>query len=618
MRISVLASSYPRYKGDGVAPFVKSISEALRTRGHHVEVVAPFDVDVVSDPESKVNVHRFKYIWPKKWHIMGHARSLDADVRLKPFTIFLLPLYIIAATLKLWLVSKKMQADVIHNHWVLPNGLPAAITGKLLKIPFVISLHGSDIFMADKNFLFRAVARWIFSQSSCVTACSQELFDRAKNINPNINVHLIPWGADPDVFKPLENRQEIRNKYGWEQDDVIIASLGRFVYKKGFDRLISIVPDLIEENRRVRLVIGGSGPLAQEFNEQVETLNIQDCVSFPGQIPWHEVPVFLAAADIFVLPSQRDLAGNLDGLPTVLLEAMACGLPCVASDVGGVGLVIMDHHNGFIIDPSDQKALKNSLLLLISDTGLRDQLGQNARKSTINEFNWKNVSINFERIFREVSLQPNKKRLGQLYRKIYLKKLGKDFGGGKVLDIGCHSGEWLSNIDADIRIGLDIDPGIPKKAIAVVKADGCEMPFSDNSFDVIFLLDVIEHVVHDKKLAQEILRVLSHNGKLILTTPQKSIQIFPGFLTGWVSKKWGHVYRRGYEKEELAEYFKDKTIIKIFELRAKCYRTLYFPLRVIFKISKKLANTILIFIVNKEFKDPYGKKGFLLVEVTKK
>ena len=618
MRISVLASSYPRYKGDGVAPFVKSISEALHTRGHHVEVVAPYDVNVIQNSESKVNVHRFRYIWPNKWHIMGHARSLDADVKLKPLTIFLLPLYVIAATMMLWRVSRKMKADLIHSHWVLPNGLPAAISSKILKIPFVISLHGSDIFMADKNALFRAVARWIFSQSSCVTACSQELYDRAKNINPHINVHLMAWGADPDVFKPLENRKEIRNKYGWEQNDVIVASLGRFVYKKGFDRLISILPDLIEENKHVRLVIGGSGPLAQEFNEQVETLNIQEYVSFPGQIPWHEVPEFLAAADIFVLPSQRDLAGNLDGLPTVLLEAMACGLPCVASNIGGVGLVILEQQNGLIFDPSDQKTLKNYLKQLISSPGLRDQLGQNARQSTIEKFNWNTVSVNFEKLFRQISLKTNNKRLGQFYRKTYLKQMGKDFGGDNVLDIGCHSDAWLSTINANIRIGLDIDPGIPSKTVSVVKADGSEMPFSDNSFDVIYLLDVIEHLNDDKRLAQEILRVLSRNGKLILTTPQKSIQITPKFLTGWVSKKWGHIYRRGYEKKELAEYFDKNTIINIYELKAKWYRRLYFPLRVIFIISKKLTDAILKFIVNEELKDPYGSKGFLLVEVTKK
>lgn len=407
MKISVIASSYPRYIGDGVAPFVKSISEALHKRGHHIEVVAPYDVEVNPEKTGSVMVHRFRYIWPKRFHIMGHARALRADVKLSPITLLLLPFYILAATLKLIKVSKDMKAEVIHNHWVLPNGVPAAITSKLLKIPFIISLHGSDIFMADKNFLFRGVARWVFSHASYVTACSQELFDRAKKIYPDINVQLLAWGADPDVFKPLTNRKKIREKYGWSEEKVVIITLGRFVYKKGFDRLLSIVPDLLRESENILVVIGGSGPLAGRFNSVVESLGINDYVSFPGQISWDEVPEFLGAADIFVLPSLRDEAGNLDGLPTVLLEAMACGLPCVASRVGGVELVYEHLNYDYLVSPDNNQALLEDVLSLLKEQKLRENLGQRSRELVENIFNWENVAIAFENNFKKSSIDHN-------------------------------------------------------------------------------------------------------------------------------------------------------------------------------------------------------------------
>jgi len=400
MRIAIIASSYPRFKGDGVAPFVKSISESLHKHGNHVEVLAPYDVCVKPDPESKITVHRFRYIWPKNLHILGHARSLKADVKLRTLVPFLLPFFVIASVVNLINVAKKMRAQVIHAHWVLPNGFSAALASKILKIPFIISLHGSDIYMADKNFLFRAVARWVFSQSSYVTACSQELYDRAKKINPGIKIKLLAWGADPNVFKPLDNRDKIRAKYGWAPDEIIITTLGRFVYKKGFDQLISIIPDLKSIQTNFRVVIGGSGPLGEILKEQVVQMNIKELVSFPGQIPWNEVPEFLAASDIFVLPSQRDKAGNLDGLPTVLLEAMACGLPCVASDVGGVSLVINHQENGFLIKSDSRKELTDSLIELINNQILRRKLSQQSRSSIVNQFNWDNVSEQFEKLFR--------------------------------------------------------------------------------------------------------------------------------------------------------------------------------------------------------------------------
>jgi glycosyltransferase involved in cell wall biosynthesis len=403
MRIAVLTSSFPRFKGDGTAPFVKSISEAIANLGNEVQVLAPYDISLRDDLESTVKVHRFKYVWPKSLHIMGHARTLQADVKLHPLTPLLLPLFLFAEIINLIRLSKKMNAQVIHAHWALPNGFAAAVVSKLLGIPLVISLHGSDIFMADKNFIFRAIARWTFKQSSAVTACSQELYDRAKRIHKNIDIHLIPWGADPDVFKPLQNRQDVRKAYGWASDEIIISTLGRMVYKKGFSHLIDIVPELISGDRRIKVVFGGSGPLEEELKEKVHQMGISNIVSFPGRIPWNEVPQFLAASDIFVLPSQRDKAGNLDGLPTVLLEAMACGLPCVASDVGGVSLVIRDGMNGFLVQPSDKDALSEKLGELINHQYFRHKMGHTARESIIEEFNWKRVAGKMFAIFQSTN-----------------------------------------------------------------------------------------------------------------------------------------------------------------------------------------------------------------------
>ena len=401
MRIVVLTSSYPRFHGDGTAPFVMSISEALTNLGHTVHVVAPYDTLVDENFTSSIPVKRFKYIWPKKFHIMGHARSLKADVKLRSSSLFLLPFFTFASIINLIKECRILDAQIIHAHWVLPNGFAAAIASKILGIPFIISLHGSDIFTAGKNFLFRAVARWTFEQSSFVTACSQELCDRAKQINKNINIEVIPWGADPEKFKPLIDKNKIREKYGWSPDEIIISTLGRMVYKKGFSKLFRIAPSVVSDDIKVRIVIGGSGPIENELKEKAAQMKLSEIISFPGRIPWNEVPKFLAASDIFVLPSQRDEAGNLDGLPTVLLEAMACGLPCVASDVGGVSLVI-NNENGFLVHPSDIDQLLSRILVLIQNGTLRQEMSIAARESILLKYNWENVAKNFEKIMSEI------------------------------------------------------------------------------------------------------------------------------------------------------------------------------------------------------------------------
>src|SRR4030065_1247221 len=162
MRIAVLTSSYPRFSGDGTAPFVQSIAETLVKFGHVVDVIAPYDKEVKTTDSKGVKIHRFKYSLIKSFHIMGHGRALESDVRLRPLAILLLPFYLSAAFIKLLQVTRQQKTEVIHVHWVLPNGPVAAMVAKLRRIPFIVSLHGSDMFMARKNRLYGFVAPWGF------------------------------------------------------------------------------------------------------------------------------------------------------------------------------------------------------------------------------------------------------------------------------------------------------------------------------------------------------------------------------------------------------------------------------------------------------------------------
>jgi glycosyltransferase involved in cell wall biosynthesis len=392
MRVVVLTSSYPRFKGDGTAPFVLSISEEMARLGHDIEVVAPYDPQVNAAGTGSIKVHRFRYIWPEQLHIMGHARALREDVKLNPIAFVLLPFFLIAAFFKLMSVTQEQKSQIIHVHWVLPNGFIAAIVAGLRKIPFVISLHGSDIYVAKRYRLFGYVAKWIFHRATAVTACSPELNENAITLGASNGISLIPWGADPTVFRPTFNKSTIRQKFGWEDNDFIVVALGRMVPKKGFKTLIDLLPKIADRIPKFRLAIGGDGPLRNTLRRQAEELRVTGYVSFPGSIPWGLVPDFLAAADIFVLPSVRDKHGNVDGLPTVLLEAMGCGIAVIASDIGGVRLVVNDNHNGLLVPAGDVEAITNAIICLAEDPRKREILGEAARKSIEEQFNWRSIA----------------------------------------------------------------------------------------------------------------------------------------------------------------------------------------------------------------------------------
>lgn len=390
----MVTSSYPRFEGDGTAPFVRSIAEGLVQLGHAVEVVAPYDEAVVPYHGDGVPVHRFRYAPLSRWHIMGHARALANDMRFKGGVFLLLPFFFLAQLLTTLQVARRQKADLIYAHWVVPGGFVGAWAARLLGLPLIVSLHGSDVFVTQHNAILGRGARWVFRQAEVITACSPALRDGALHLGAPANrVHLVPWGADPVKFSPEVLPLE-RSTFGLAASDRVIVALGRLVPKKGFDVVIRTLPKVLAEEPSVHLVIGGDGDQAASLHHLAEELGVASHVHLIGSIPWSQVASFLRMGDLFVLPSVVDPSGNLDGLPTVLLEAMAMGRAVVASSVAGVPLVIEDGVNGLLCPSGDVEAWTEIISSILENNTLRQRLGQEARKSVVKEFNWLEVACN--------------------------------------------------------------------------------------------------------------------------------------------------------------------------------------------------------------------------------
>lgn len=402
MKILVLASSYPRFPGDGTAPFVKSLSEELARLGHQVHVLAPYDPAVQETSDSPVSVYRFRYVWADSLCIVGHAKSLEADVRLKKTVYFLTPLYLLCGAIALIRLARKYQFNLIHTHWVLPNGPIGALCARLLRLPLVITLHGSDIFVANRNLLFSQVARFALRSADAVTACSPELKSWAVQMGAKeSSVHLVPWGADPQRFA-AQDASGLRVKLGLEPDELVVLAMGRLVYKKGFEYLIRAVPK-IPRTIPWRLIIGGDGDLRDNLQQLACQLGVEERVLFLGQVPWDEVPGCLSLCDVFVAPSIRDRSGNLDGLPTVILEAMSVGRPIVSTEIAGIPLVVRDGENGFLVPEKSPQGLATAIGRLLASSELRARQGAVSRRMVEQELNWKSVAREFEQLLRTVA-----------------------------------------------------------------------------------------------------------------------------------------------------------------------------------------------------------------------
>jgi len=376
----MLTTSYPKFPGDGTAPFIERMALAVAEAGHSVDVVLPRHRDLVTAGRRGAGAIRFFpfFAGPRRPHLWGYASSMAADRHVRGAALAVAPVAIAAAWARLHAVLRDAPHDVVHVHWLLPNGPVARLAARARGVPLVVSLHGSDMFVAEQSAALAGLARWTIAGAAAVTACSRDLAERAAAFGASAEV--LPYGVDTaelDAGDPAG----WRTRAGAGADDFLVAGLGRLVAKKGFTHLIAALAALRAMGVPARLALGGSGDLAAELAAQAAALGCSDAVRLVGDVPHEQVGAFLRAADAVAVPSVRDELGNVDGLPNVLLEALACGRPIVASAVGGIPDVVTADEDGMLVPPADAPALAAALRRLRDDRELAARLGEQARRA---------------------------------------------------------------------------------------------------------------------------------------------------------------------------------------------------------------------------------------------
>lgn len=412
MHVLMLTSSYPKFRGDTTAPFIESIAThiaAAKTDAQQeieVHVVLPEHRELRRGAlEDGVHFYPYKYAPRPEWTLWGYAEALRGDVKLKRGVYALAPLALASSFNTLMRLTAQQKFDVIHAHWVLPNAPVAALVAQHRHIPLVVSMHGSDVFMAEKGGAFGAAARWCFDRAAGITACSDDLMQRALVVGADENkTELIPYGADAKAFHVEQVQADrVRAQLNLGREDVMILAVGRMVYKKGFSFLVDAMPKILQRTPHARLVLVGYGDLRDELEQRARALGLNGHVTFAGQVKRQDIPAYFAASDIVSVPSVRDEAGNVDGLPNVVLEGMAAGKPIVASNIAGFPDVIGHGESGLLVPEKDSDAIANAVVQLASDADLRERLGAHGRAQVHDNLNWDTVARRFIAVYERVS-----------------------------------------------------------------------------------------------------------------------------------------------------------------------------------------------------------------------
>lgn len=413
MRVVVLAHSFPRFPGDTHGPFVKRLSEELARLGHEVRVLVPFDPELRDDPASPLAaVHSFRYVKPDRWHRFGYSRTMQRDVKVRAFALAQAFPYLFFGTRALARAVREHRIDLIHAHWILPNGWIASRVARRLGVPYVVTLHGTDVYIGEKNGVTRRMAASALAGAGHVTSCSADLRQRLLALSgvgegspEAAKVSLVANGTDlPDEAAiGAEAARATREALGLPPDGRIVAAVGRMVDKKGFRYLLEAAPAILSARPDVRLVIGGGGDLLDEHRSQARASGFGDRIHFPGPLPHPRVLALLAAAEVFVMPSVRDPGGNIDGLPVVVLEAMAASTPVVATGVAGMPLAVVDGETGLLVPEKSPQALAAALGRMLDDPRAARAMGAAGRARVEAELTWRGIAGVHDRIYREVA-----------------------------------------------------------------------------------------------------------------------------------------------------------------------------------------------------------------------
>ena len=368
--------------------------------GDRVRVLTPHAAGLAAEwSEDGVEVRTFRYA-PVGLELLGYGWSLKADERMAAGALAVVPLYLAGARRALATHLRPGGWDVVQAHWLVPNLLAAAPLSR--RVPLVVGLHGSDVFTAEKPYL-RGWAKRALARTRTLTSCSPELAARVQAIGfPADRSHVIPYGVDSELFRPDPARRAIwRRRLGIPADAPLVLGVGRMATKKGFDVLLDAFAEVSARAPETHLVLAGAGDLLAGL--RARAARWPGRVHFPGAVMHDELPDLYRAADLFTLPAVHDAKGNVDGLPNVILEAMASALPVVGTDISGLPIAVRPGESGWLVPEKDPAALAAAIVAAVSDRALSRRMGEWARALARAECSWEAVASRYRAAYLQAA-----------------------------------------------------------------------------------------------------------------------------------------------------------------------------------------------------------------------
>lgn len=370
LRIGI--ACYPTYGGSGV--LATELGLALASRGHEI--------------------HVFSYARPSRLNTYASNVTFH-NVTVSSYPLFQYPPYDLALSSKMREVIVESHLDILHVHYAVPHALCAHLAREMIpdcETKIVTTLHGTDITILGRDPSYRDVIRFGLDRSDAVVSVSHWLAEQTREaFTFGGPIDVIHNFVDGERFRPRES-DTVRHELG-KPGEVLVAHMSNF-------RPLKRAPDVVEVFARLpkhvpaRLLLAGDGPDMGPVREAVCRHGLTDRVCFLGEI--EDVENILAAADVALFPSESESFG------LAALEAMACGVPVVASRVGGLPEVVRDGVDGFLVEVGDLDAMGAALTRLVVDADLRRTMADSSLARAGESFSLERILAEHERLYERI------------------------------------------------------------------------------------------------------------------------------------------------------------------------------------------------------------------------
>ncbi|MCW3979092.1 MAG: N-acetyl-alpha-D-glucosaminyl L-malate synthase BshA [Candidatus Bathyarchaeota archaeon] len=367
MRIGI--TCYPTVGGSGI--LATRLGLELADRGH--------------------DIHFITYERPVAIQGVDHDNVQVDLVTVVEYPLFKYPPYTIALGSEMFRVSQQHELDLLHVHYAIPHATAALLARGITGVPYVVTLHGSDVTILGSDPSYLAVNTHSVEEADAITAVSSFMAEEAhERLGIRKEIKVIPNFVDAERFSPAPCEVVERNN----GRDVVVTHVSNFRPVKRVQDLVYAMSIVAKEAPGTRLMLVGDGPERHGVERLIDRLDLRGHVLLTGYRS--DVPNLLRCSDVVVLCSETESA------PLTLLEGMSCGLPVIATSVGGIPEIVDDEANGFLVPPKHPEAIAEKILELNANRELRTRLGEAARRTVLKRYTADNVVSQYEETYEKV------------------------------------------------------------------------------------------------------------------------------------------------------------------------------------------------------------------------